>query len=906
MAMRVQPSSAAIHAYKDEFGRVHLRPTPVTSQWAVEFRDIRCKFLEGKIVPLSPLATLALALILLDGIVSRDDHLAALCGTSTAYRFQGQAAVEWRKSDGRIDRRLLSPITTLFLSSTGSLPVEKAQALEAIDEAAAIIYPNATDPVARLYLRATAWASESLPGVLSTHVLGLAPMAASPRATLARLETGLACKDKTASSADKRLATEVVAAGLEIFHTSSINQGSAWAIAELEEACRYDKNLTAAENKRQMLWDCQKLLTRAEDADSISGLLLAWGADLIESGTPGKAKISPKTIHKYVRGGAKNLHAVLGCEDFLNWTATEFFTAYSRIIETSPSGSRKSTRSALASWHAFLHHWLGVPALGRRLHKGVPAGIPSTELIWPHEVDRIHQWLGAPRAIEGKSEPDHASTHHGIDDDRLAGQLRVAAHLLAGGRLRANELFHLRLRNLRCYESPLLVEVEISPMLRDGTLKTPSSKRVLAYSDPDAIKTILDWQARRFSERALSSDYLFGDPHQPKQIYRLGKLYVLLNLLTRATTGSRHASLHTWGHSWASAAVAHAFITPSDGDLEPLDKIATDMGHLSAATTLQHYVHRFEHGLRHHLDLEIREVEMSSRVAERWSGVKATTLRQRVFASKAAAGHTFWEAIAARAGAVKLENSSAGISFSSPSSPIAESLGDEASYELIVLALADIAAGLDQLTVARRCRRSPEWIDGLTRAASQALLLLRDTRLERCRTIDSRFFVLGDALRDYKLSLDFTRSRQEKFRSARTRLKAMTPEETRTAVSAWQSSYTRKYLSLEDPEVAERLFATLATLDVPAQCLALSISTESQNKTARQRESLLQLSFQRAFACNPLVDEKHPRRGRPRDYLLWSSRPLVESRDPPGASVSLAGFNALMFASSVFLILGKE
>lgn len=57
-----------------------------------------------------------------------------------------------------------------------------------------------------------------------------------------------------------------------------------------------------------MLLQCQRLSRRLGEADSLSALLVAWAADLVESGTQTKPDIHPGTVRKYVRYIAMQLN----------------------------------------------------------------------------------------------------------------------------------------------------------------------------------------------------------------------------------------------------------------------------------------------------------------------------------------------------------------------------------------------------------------------------------------------------------------------------------------------------------------------------------------------------------------------------------------------------------------------
>lgn len=889
MIKRIKPPSPSIITYRDGLGRVHFRPTPITSELSREFQDFQTKMLKGQIPIEDSLDKLALALVAFEAIVTPADLERALMCSTHAYCYRRQQVIEWVREDKRLDRRFLSTLSAVCLKEIARTPVDAAVARAAIRSAATAVYPNRAEPVDDLFGAAIAWASEALPGVLVGHVLGVAPMCALPRSTLIRDETGLALPAPVAAEGDPGLANEVIGNALESYQQTPLSAGGPWAVVELVAACRHNKRLSRHKSKRDMLQECQRLSRRIGEADSLSALLLAWAADLIESGTLGLADVAPQTIQKYVSCIALPLHASVGAEDILNWSSEEYQACYNEIVAAAWVGKRGNTASALSSWHSFLMRWLDAPPLLNRLHDKVEELLPAANVIWPHEKARISEWLAKASG-----------------DERLTEQLQVCVELAWGGRIRANELFHLRVHNFRFYDE--LLEVEVAPMLRDGKLKSSSAKRILTYRDPAAIKIIRIWCDQRHAETALQSDLVFGDPHSPKHVYKLGSLYSTLNHLTKSATGDPAASLHTWGHAWISREIAEAFVAPMHADIEPLDLIATAAGHLSSSTTLRHYLHVFEHAIRHHVDHYLQQIDLTSREAAYWSGVLPTTLRQRAFASHVPGKQVAWSAILARPLESVHEPGATAFAMEVPRSPLASVIADPTRFEIVLSALGDISQGMDSPTVALRARREPDWVDQMVRRASKVLADLGHQRPQRSETSACRFDILARDLQSAELAIDLTRVDQAKFAFLRKAMGSISSDAAKTFAGAWTRCYAGPYIGLDDVDAASDLFHGLSASKVSDQSLALSIALapgQTADGSGLIAESQLQLAFRKGFGKEALVEYKVLRRGRPRNYLIWSSRSLAEQSAPPSASLSVTGFNALLFALAVFVELGK-
>ncbi len=554
MIKRVKSPAAVLAAFRDRAGPVHFRPGPNTSALAAQFGAFQSGFIQGEITSDDPATNATLALAACEAILTPGEMLSALLAIPSAYQFEGRLVIEWKQSDGRQDRRFLHPITAALVLQARGCVLDATTATELIARAASLSFPEAENPVEFLFSCACAWAYEALPGVLLGHLTGLAPFCALPRSALARKESGKALiADMLVDEAES---DQVVGMALDHFFNNPAATGGGWAIEELIKACSYSKRESDASNRGNMLTRCWHLGNKIGEADSLSALLMGWAADLIESGTEAKDLIRPGTIQAYVRCIAMPLHIHVAGKDLLEWSEEDYDVCYRKLIDQADAGNRGNTASALSSFHHFMVRFLDAPPLRSRLHADIDEPLPAANVIWPAEKARIRHWIHDAQGDERR-------------DERLIGQFEFAIEACGENRLRANELFKLRMHNIRIY--PDLVELEVAPMISDGPTKTKAGRRVIPCRDPMAQAVIRKWHARREAEGALSSDYVFGDPRNPDRIYRLGALYVLLNRATRAVTGAREVSLHTWGHTSISFAVEQALLAPGSTDIDPLD-----------------------------------------------------------------------------------------------------------------------------------------------------------------------------------------------------------------------------------------------------------------------------------------------------------------------------------------------
>ncbi len=872
---------------RDNLGRTYFSEHAETSRRAVRLGKLQLRVLKGHVRFDTPLDAISASMVLFDAIATRRNVVLALIASTKWYEWRKRVHLEWPGINGRIDRRILSSFTTKLLKD---LPEEVSHrsAMESIMSAARTLYPGAADPLGAFLGDAQAWLLDALPGALLGQVLGTNPQAALPRSALVR-EVRKEALVLQAGTADG-VGGEALGNALDAYFDAMTTAGSAWLVDKLVAICRRNTRLGEASDKHRMLLALLDLTHKARQSDAGSALILAWAIDLVESGTRLAPDIHPGTVESYVRLVAQALRNHFHGLDVGDLDSEGFAEMYRRIISGISDGQKRNARSALSSWHAFLMRWLNSPPLKESLYDPLDDVAPRANVIWPHEMDLIEEWL------------DHASM-----DDRLRGQLVVAFTIARHVRIRAGELFSLRLHNIQFIDGTLTVEV--CPLIRDGSLKTPSARRTLVIDDHLSSRLILDWKECRKKEGALGEDLLFGDPHKPERVYLRGKFYVCINRFLKAVTGDRDVSLHSLSHTWISHRICAALVrTGSEIDIDRLDVIAVEAGHKTVQTSLDHYFHLFEEPIRHHLDVALAKIRLTSADAAQLSGVSATALRARASYRRADCQTVYWEAIRARTAFVLGRSVSDGIATSPAVRPAELSVRHPMRFADVLYALEDISGGKPLYVVASRSARGAGWAERVAQAAVEALRDLpaisqEQLGIRRGLTAIQACLALQKLAATPKAGIDFPRTSQPKFSGLVLHLERLCFEEsTQVTLGAWRHCHSGRYLRLDNAVDAGRIFALLHGAKVPPDQLAISIQAEDPDHPAaqeRMHEAELALYFTRCFGVPTMCNWTKKRGGRPDSFLIWSSGPLVAGSAPAGAATSIAGFNAIMLAALV-------
>lgn len=873
---------------KDRAKRFRFRFGTSVGEAAARVREIQREVLNGLLDKESDLCRTVGFLVLFDGICHLDDLTGALANLHNAYRFNGQPVLDWLGKDGRQHRRLLSKLTAQTQPWLGA-PPSHDDIHAALLCLTMLIYSENARPPVKLLQDTCAYLSEIMPGALFADVTHVAPITALPRSALARKETQrrLVMGHQTVPMSG----ASAIGAAIDHAMQSTHRKGGMSMVDRIIAICLEHSRSNDARDRQGMLYALIAESDRVGYTDGMSALLLAWVIDFVESGGLKERRPRPKTIEKYVRNTIRELHEYLAGQDVFSLPPEKFGEIYTQILTNVSSGNRTHCLTGLKTWHAFLVECFDVPRLESGLDAEEGPAIPNANVIWPHEIDLLLQWIASSSI-----------------DERLKAQLDVCIRLAANIRLRAKELFLLRRYNLRRTADGL--EIEVAPLANTGSLKSESARRVQALCDPESVRRLLAWNDRRQVEGALWSDYLFGDPYSPERVYRLGSTYIMINRLLKAVTGDSSVSLHTLSHTWASNAVLDALTTPIEIDVPPLEQVATLAGHRSAQTTVTQYFHFPAEAIRHFLDHELAQVKITSELAQHWSDVSAAALRKRASDRRLPAQEVYWQAIFDAGFPLPIPQAESGIALEDPGMPDFLAGRSVLSREAVLQAIADRFKGETSGCVASRLGLPVPTIDKIFETAQVVVGRLKTRRIKAGITTVHRSIRdgVGRTIPLSELGIDFTRLCQSRWIQVWQHLEALREDELSLLVDAWSGSFDRSYLDLSNDHDRRVLFQFLRSCGVPSNHLAIAIACADPCHPTGEEQSVeasIVRFFERWFGVPPMIDRKVARRSRPAIYLMWSGVPLTKGGIPASAALSLGGFHAMMLGNAVFLQIQK-
>lgn len=876
----------------DRVRRAHIRVNDQTAGRAARFRKFQKALLYNKIKFQDAETKVAAYLIAFDGVATLSDLTDSLDNLKSMYHWRGNLCLEWEDKEKRLNRRFLS----IFSRHAMSLPCDStylsSAILEKLEAALSKFYPPSTACcLEELLLDAQAYLFEALPGPLFGHCSSIVPLTAVPKKVLAR---NAAQKALNASFEKGKENSRVgLAYALDGYFSPRSKSDGAWLIHQLVVDCHEKKNVADDIDKRRMLKACLLLAARAQSAGQAASLVLAWAIDLIESGTSTKSNVSPRTIDMYIGIAALPLSRAFKSIELEEAEPSEYLALYESLIKAVAAGSQKTMKSALSSFHHFLVQWVGAPTLEKPLADIVEAAVPNANVIWRHEIALITTWLESATC-----------------DQRLLSQVRVAFAIAVHARIRASELFKLRIKNVRIWDGSL--EIEISPMRRDGRLKTSSSRRVMLINDSEAKEIIIEWVKRRKLEGALMEDLLFADPYSPSYGYKPGQMYVMINALLKAATGDDDVSFHTLSHTLISQRMENALISEHAADINMLDIVAAEVGHVSSQTGLLHYFHFFERLIRHFLDKSIQAIPLTSLKVSEISSLSSEAFRQRCSRDKKSSGKEkmaiAWGAITESLPCLLVPDVKSACEMVNAEPPGVIHKPNLASYKDCLDVLSGLSEGLSISAISARSNLPEKEVSDLARSACRLL--------EQLGLIEKLFHERnGDrAVSDFQLAVNapgvnairFDRVWQSKYDSLRDYLFGSADMEILNAgLQSWCSCFQKGYISLVRPSQAAGLVNLLKAAEISVDRLLVCASFSNSAKENQERVLLSQISslFTSVYPIQPNFDLKKPRRGRPKAFLVLSGVDLEVNEEMPSAAASMGGLNSLLFAANLFYCL---
>ena len=813
--------------------------------------------------------------------------------------WRDQVCLSWKSHhDKRQQRRVLSVLTLHTLRKTTWSGVQSVN-LKNLEKVYAQ-FSGRKDPLLALALDAMAWFSEVLSGPMSQHVTGIDPMTAVPDSSLVRDQSKQALLKDNISEPLIDIAELGVANSLQGFFEASGNDRNPTLIEEIKTACRKRSNLPNHAVKKLILQDCLKLVPHAANYGPCSSLILAWVIDFVESGTKREHDVSPNTISNYVGLTALKLLHHLKEKDIIDLSAAEFEDIYLTIRDSCTESQQAIASSALASFHFFLEEWFEVEPLKITLNQNLPIHLPNANVVWPHEMEIIFEWLNNAKC-----------------DERLIQNWQVSFAISFTCRIRSRELLNLRINNF--IEHDGLLEMQIVSSRKDPSLKSNAGKRAVIIEHPVTIEIIKKLIERRRGEHVFEDDLIFGDPYQPKTQYKIGLFYYGLSHLLKLVSGDASLVFHSLSHTVISGKIAEIQTTNHIGEINPYYQIATNAGHYSPQTTLSTYSHLYELPLRKELDVAMSDIKITSGFASTFTGQHDSALRQKVsrnpaFNSKESKNRVYWDAIFKSKVTDEFSCVTSLTKTVVPDPPAFLQNSNSVGFVTILNLLEDVANGFSLASVASRSGRDQVWVENVVEVMRQLCIRYRLWRgvIQHDSSLNE-FSSFVKNLTCSKYGVDFTKTNQVKFMSVYLYLASQKDSaiyNLKDYFECWvKSTKYPNYLEINDSSTTLKLLKFLNEAGVKSINLSVFIAVKDQYQQAegfQDRLLAIRKLFSPVFKFSPSISYVAARGGRPANYLGWTESRVLSQITPSPAATSITGFSALMLALGVWLNLGDR
>lgn len=840
---------------------------------------------------LRPSSLTLACLIAFDGIVGDTELQAAYSSCRQASRCEKAVRLDWR-INSRQDARYVSVWTTLALARMKERePYASAREhlLDVLSVRALKISVTSTSESVWEHLLTTArgWMQTHLPAVLYGHVSGAAPLSALPRSAFARAYTGQALAPEVADTAAENAALAPICVhafeAALLGSPASVRSGGAF-IRQLLAALRPPTKGSNTSKCEEILRRLRSLAASLETADEACAILYAFALDLVENGTKRKKSLAPTTPSDYLNSMAEDFHVALDGVRLYGIDKTTYTGIFHKLMNSGAT-TNSARIAALKAVHQFLRAWWQVPPLPTDLLSLQIEFNVHANVVWPHERERLLEWL----AVDSTG-------------SRFVAQLGAALEIVGDAPVRIGELLVLRIGNVLDEGDHLVVE--IARELRDGREKSREGRRRVVIRDITAMAIVRAWLARRAAELATHDDYFFGQPDRPTELAHSGKMYFWLNLLLKTVTGDESISLHSFRHSYASQHMAAMLLQDNDNEVNPLDGLANEMGHVGGHVTAVNYCHLYERGLRHAIDLALTRLRLDYAGTSAWTGLAPETLRQR--ASRATrrgecAAEMLGTSLSDAAQRVPLPPISTSIAMAMPANPLPSPQARALSYAQVIGVLRETAAGLSTQQVSLR-QEVPE------RQVVRIVEAVGAFAERHCRTSTSMLDAHSHgvhALRESSGRLlgvraDFDRLSQRRWRQLTEAIAKVELLRLQRAANYWERAANGRHLAVRPGSEWDSFIWLLADSGLNRSLMSIHWSC-SEERIDEIHETLAHAqSSVRYRLGTSLAQVRHAHRhGRPLVWLVVSSD--AAKRSSNGSAHSITGLHGASLAAWIWL-----
>ncbi len=847
---------------------------------------------------LNPSSLVLGCLLSFDGVATASDLRKAYKACVDAARWGSAVRIDWL--DGaRCDARHLSTVTAVALKRVEQwLSFETAQSLLMLQVIGTPYLGALTNGSVsawdQLLKYGVAWLQSTLPPIYYGHVVEAARLSALPRSALAREQQKLALamagsdtpKEDEEAGVNNSAYARAYEAALLGRPPSALSSGQ--FIKKLIAALRAPAKGSNAVKRIHILDALRRLAAEIDHVDEVCALLFLFSLDLVENGTRRKAKLAPTTPYDYLQSFAADFQIESSGLLLSGIAVAPYSKIYERLLNA--SSTIASYRAAgLKGFHLFLRAWWTVPRLSSEIFKIELDSQVEANMVWPHEQALLSEWL------------------HLAEPTRFTQQLHTALVIAGSAMVRISELRVLRLMNVIDEANRLCIEV--ARQISDGREKSSEGRRRVFIREAGAVATIRDWRSRRFQESASPTDYLFGDPSDPAKLSDPGKMYFWMNRLLKAVTGDDAVSVHTLRHSIASHRFLAISLDEKEYEVNPLDELANEAGHVGGHVTTASYCHLFEAGLRRSLDQGLYHLQLDYGAVHSWTKISEATLRQRVSRSKGdglTRGHVLANVLKATADKLQWSAISQPILLTAPENPLESLQPKPVSYRQVAGVLSDVAFGLS--ISQSSCRQD------LSESVITTAIKLVGSFADRHGGAEAELLdelTLGTkALRDASgrllgLRPDFSRMSQARWAALPRAIENGDRWMLMEATDYWQRTLCREQIAVRSGPGWDQFVALLKRANINTSLMALKFSATPTSEEAVARAlALAQATVRVRLGSSLLQIPQAPRAGRPAIWLIIASDPKQLSKD--GSGTSMTGLNCSLLSAYVWLILTEK
>lgn len=632
------------------------------------------------------------------------------------------------------------------------------------------------------------------------------------------------------------------------------------------------------------------------DTDAV---LLLWIHYLLTVGSLRLKNPTVATLARYVSAIGSIISEKIGAaqSSVMYMEEEDWYELFSQMAEAVQTNEQKTS---LAAFHKFCVDVFGVQPQAKLIFstEDVDSRV-NANLVWDHEID---QCFSAIDTI--------------ADDSKVRQRVEVLLAMAICFPLRIGEVHGLRLEDFTVEGD--VVEVRYHPHASQHQGKSPQAKRVMRSSDSRFIFHVIRWLNRRkkeekdgLGERA----FFFGDPHQPMKTYRFGMCVRLLNTILKDAAGDRTVSFHTLRHRWVNGEVLKVIEKGENfGTVDPLQKIAVQVGHNDVRTTLRHYFHLPASALRISLDFVFMQKEIPSATASFWLNASSPSLRKAKQRAFQKSGY-YWHKLQQHSRS--LFRVDVGLDVEAVEGVSAGDVQAAAgSLGLLRKVMADMQQGFTLQTSCLRCSVDHEYVAEVLQAALKVMEAL-DSHQGQTEVDDAPWYASPEKqwlwvkrkLEFHDINVDLqAEPTSEKLLEKQLLAEAPTQLQKR-AVRAWLDCKWRSGMAMKNLGKTEPLLAWLREGGVPATALVLRLPAEEldsplvrarvlSSHAATSTEAAISNFFGRGYVVE-LVRRRSKADG---PYLLVARVPVMQKvKVVSSAMLRMGRLHGLLFSMAVWI-----